>query len=158
MILPILDYGSTIYDSAALKHTKKLQTVQNRGIKVVFGLPKLTPTQVLHTKAGFDTLEVRRTRATLIQAFQRSNWPEYIEKNNKPGTHMHDAITLKVPKCKTKMAQSSVGYRCAVMWNNLPADHREERKAHKFKRVLVKHLGTNNKALNEIVIAEGDDT
>ena len=60
MILPIIEYGSALYAAAANKHIVRLQTIQNSGLRAVFGLPRLTPTRILHSKAGIDKLELRR--------------------------------------------------------------------------------------------------
>ena len=139
MILPLLEYGNTLYDSAPKKHLNKLQVAQNSALKAVFGLPKLTPTALLHTKAKLGTLLERRHRAILIQAYRRSKIPKYCD-DRALATRMHRATTLKVPKSKTVMAQKSLAFRGAVLWNKLPTVLREAPDLQIFKRNLDRHL------------------
>ena len=79
MILPIMEYGSALYAAAANKHVSKLQTLQNSGLRAVFGLPRLTPTCILHSKAGIDKLELRREKATILLAYDRSTNIDYLD-------------------------------------------------------------------------------
>ena len=79
MILPIVEYGNILYDSANQKLTSKLQVAQNSGLKAVYCLPRLTPTQVLHNKAKINLLELRRKRSILIQSFHRAKIARYVD-------------------------------------------------------------------------------
>ena len=54
MILLIMEYGSALYAAAANKHVSKLQTLQNSGLKAVFGLPRLTPLVYPPFQTGID--------------------------------------------------------------------------------------------------------
>ena len=53
---------------------------------------------------------------------------------------MHAAITLKVPKSKTDLAQKSLAFRGAVHWNRLPVELRAAPDLQIFKRKLDKQL------------------
>ena len=136
-----MEYGSALYAGAANKHVSKLQTLQNSGLRAVFGLPKLTPTRILHSKAGIDKLELRRNKATLLLAHNRSTDIDYIDPRG-INTRAHGAPILVVPRCKTGQAQRAVGYRSSTAWNRLPPEIRNEKKCKGFKRKLDKHLGT----------------
>ena len=127
MILPILEYGSALYAGAANKHVSKLQTLQNSGLRAVFGLPRLTPTCILHTKAGIDKLELRREKATLLLAYDRSSNSHYLDPRG-INTRAHGAPTLVVPRCRTGQAQRAAGYRSSTAWNKLPPEIRNEKK------------------------------
>ena len=48
---------------------------------------------------------------------------------------------LEVPPCRTNQAQKAVGYRCAVAWNKLPPDIRNEMERKVFKRKIDRHMG-----------------
>ena len=144
MILPLLEYGNTIYGTVPAKYLKKLQTAQNSGLRAVFGLPKLTPTEVLHTKANIDKLDKRRDRACIIQAYNRTRDPKHLDKRNLR-TRRHDALSLIVPASRTTLSQNAFAYRGATAWNDLPPEVRLERDRDKFKKKLDTHLGTKKK-------------
>ena len=139
MILPILEYGCSLYDSAAKKLTDKLQVAQNSALKAVFGLPKLTPTTVLHTKAKIAQLVERRQRAVLIHSYQRTKQKKYIDPRPL-FTRTHSAASLKIPPARTNLAQRALAYRGAVLFNKLPIALREVPDLHVFKKGLDRHL------------------
>ena len=139
MILPILEYGNILYDSAPRKHTDKLQVAQNSALKAVFGLPKLTPTVVLHTKAKITTLVERRIRAVLIQSYRRTKHDTYLD-TRALYTRTHASVTLKRPIARSNVAQKSLAYRGAVLWNKLPTEVRTAPDMPSFKRRLDLHL------------------
>ena len=135
---------NTIYGTVPAKYLKKLQTAQNSGLRAVFGLPKLTPTEVLHTKANIDKLDKRRDRACIIQAYNRTRDPKHLDKRNLR-TRRHDALSLIVPASRTTLSQKAFAYRGPTAWNELPPEVRLERDRDKFKKKLDTHLGTKKK-------------
>ena len=80
MILPIMEYGDVFAVSTTLEIRKKLQKLQNRGLKIEHGKDKLYNTNKLHEEAKLDKLKWRRKQhlgrlmfhATRQKSFQ--NW------------------------------------------------------------------------------------
>ena len=60
MILPIVEYGDVFAISATLETRKKLQKLQNRGLKLAMGKDKLFSTKKLHSEAKLQKLIWRR--------------------------------------------------------------------------------------------------
>ena len=48
-------------------------------LKAVFGLPRLTPTVVLHDKAKPDMIEKRREKHVLLQVHKRAKVRDYLD-------------------------------------------------------------------------------
>uniref|UniRef100_A0A8D8QTJ8 RNase H type-1 domain-containing protein n=1 Tax=Cacopsylla melanoneura TaxID=428564 RepID=A0A8D8QTJ8_9HEMI len=62
--LPILDYGSIIYNSAKDTLLKQLDTVHHMGIRLINRAIKSTPIKSLYAESGIPPLEVRRSFLT----------------------------------------------------------------------------------------------
>ena len=56
MILPILEYGDVFFSSTILKTRKKLQTLQNQGLKCALNKDRLFNTNLLHSEAKLQKL------------------------------------------------------------------------------------------------------
>ena len=97
MILPLIEYGNTLYASAAVKQLNKVQVAQNSALKAVFGLPRLTPTVVLHDKAKLNMLDKRRERAVLLQVHKRAKVRDYLDFKDR-GTRRHTNRLKVSPK------------------------------------------------------------
>lgn len=63
LVLPILDYGCCIYDSASETCKKQLNSVLNEGLRLVTGAFRMTPTESLIADTGFLSLELRREKS-----------------------------------------------------------------------------------------------
>ena len=144
MIAPLLEYGAVIYDSAATKHTHKLQVSLNAAIRAVYKLPRLTPTAVLLDKAKMDPLTTRRHRSILIHAYHKSKIDRHIDKRQ-IHTRTHAAPVLIVPNGKSKLAHSSLSYSSARSWNALPAQVRTAETITSFKTKLKRQLNLKGK-------------
>ena len=100
-----------------------MQTAQNSGLKAVFGLPKLTPTTVLHDKANLDKLEVRRVRDVLLMAQSRVSIDKYVYKRELR-TRTHSQKLLIVANGQLEAAKKALGCRSAILWNVVSGEMR----------------------------------
>lgn len=57
VMIPMLLYASTVWSTCAPTHKKKLQTIQNKTLKMILNLPMRTPTQEVHNLANIATIE-----------------------------------------------------------------------------------------------------
>jgi len=51
-----------------------------------------------------------------------------------------EAMLLSVPRTSTTVGDRAVGIFGAKLWNNLPADLKEERRCSRFRKLLFEHL------------------
>jgi ribonuclease HI len=69
-----LDYGSIVYGSARKSYLKKLDPIQNGGLRICLGAFRTSPVESLHVEANEMPLHLRRMRLSLLYAVQlRSN-------------------------------------------------------------------------------------
>lgn len=69
---PTLTYASPIWHNCAKVHQNRLQRHQNKILKVMLNLPRLTPTESVHELAGIDQLKVftEKTRLAFVKSCQ----------------------------------------------------------------------------------------
>ena len=144
MISPLLEYGAILYDSAAGKHTHKLQVAMNSGIRAVFQMPRLTPTTVLYDKAGFDPITLRRQRAILIHAYHRSKIDKHVDHRGIQ-TRNHSAVALLGPQGNSKFVHDTLDYKSATLWNALPNVVKNAESLVSYKTRLGNHLKLRKK-------------
>lgn len=60
MVVPLYDIGDVVYACTNMPCLKKLQTIQNIGIRVIYNLPSTHNTDQLHEKLKLLKLEDRR--------------------------------------------------------------------------------------------------
>lgn len=61
LIVSVLDYGSFLLQSAASKQLKKLDVINNQGMRLATGALRTTPVESLHAETGVMKLEIRRS-------------------------------------------------------------------------------------------------
>ena len=149
-ILPILEYGNSVFMSSNVKHLERLQFLQNSGLKSCFEASKLTSTNLVHIKANLNKLDDRRSIQLLKDMYKRTSIPEYIEKK-KSGivTRSMSSVKMKVPHFLNTQAQKSVLYRGSTAWNNLDKSIKDIKDKHTFNLRMKEIL--RNKLKNYIV-------
>ena len=63
-----LEYGASVWATAAKTHTNKLDRVQNIGLRTILGATKTTPLAEMEYTAGVEPLEDKRQAKFLIHA------------------------------------------------------------------------------------------
>ena len=66
-IRPTLEYGSTVWSTAAKSNLQKIDKVQNLGLRIITGAMKTTPIRAMEDLATLSSMEVRRETKTLTQ-------------------------------------------------------------------------------------------
>ena len=66
-VRPVLEYGSTAWNTAAKTHKAKLDKVQNLGLRSILGALKSTPIAEMERTAAIQPLETRRQGKVLTQ-------------------------------------------------------------------------------------------
>ena len=123
MILPYFDYADVIYWKANERDLGKLQTLQNKCLRICKGRDRRFSVDRVHKQTNVPFLKDRRVAH--VNNFM------YIRKKNKSllntreiRTRAHDAplFTVPIPRCEA--FKRSVCYSGSVWWNGLNANLR----------------------------------
>ena len=142
MIVPYLDYGDVIYNSANQEGLEKLQRLQNRCLKICMNFNARHNTKDLHVSTNTPMLKVRRECHINNFMFAKVQKGHLVDDRDIP-TRAHDAPMCKVKVPKIETYKRSVEYAGAVRWNSLPVNIRNTDDLAKFKR-LQKNVMLNS--------------
>lgn len=152
MIHSHLSYMNMIWNSINQTDIKDLRIIQNKAIKNVYQLPRLTPTRYLYSK-NILPIELLMNYNTLILIHQiKSNNIKHsftIVENNE--IHEHYTRTnndLVVSDVRTRFGRSSILFNGFILYNNLPLEIRNITSFHKFQNIVKIHLFNNSNYIN----------
>lgn len=137
MIIPIFDYNDLIYEFLTEKLKKKLQSTQNRALRIVYHTEHFS-TKQLYEISKSDKLQERRDTHLLNLMYGRSKQMAYRDLRDIP-TRTHQGCPLYIPKPKVNAYMKSPLYRGGTLWNNLPAKIQTAPTYNSFKSNLLKH-------------------
>ena len=127
MILPLLDYADFLYDQGIIYSNKKLQRLQNRGLRIIYNqhLKKYDDQlsmDVLHQMAKLSRLKYRRHMHLLLYAFDLRSDQKNIDMRNLP-TRGQKGVKLLVRKVNGPRYYKSVYNRAVNAWNKLDSKY-----------------------------------
>ena len=137
-ILPIIDYNDYFQYLWNMEKTRKLQKIQNWGLRITYAGERLTELE-MHSSANLDTLETRRICHLLNVMYYRSREPTLLDKRDLP-TRQFDKIKFKVLNPVIKKSFKSPNYLGAKLWDMLPQDTQTSSGIHEFKNKVDKHV------------------
>ena len=128
LIVPHFDYCDIVWDtcSSHLKH--RLQTLQNRALRIINKVNRRTPISDLHKLSNILTLQQRRDyhMSTFMYKATHGLQPAYICEKFLPLNNIHSYTTrsastnsVHISYVKTNGGKNRISYRGAVDWNNL---------------------------------------
>ena len=132
MILPYVDYGDIFFINSNQQQTKKLQTLQNRALRICLNTRLQTPIKILHQSIQLPKLTARREAHLINFMYKYKNNEKYLNNRN-VRTRLHDAPVFKTLKPNNEKYKNNVFYIGAVKWNNLPSHIRNIETYNKFK-------------------------
>ena len=132
MILPYLDYGDIIYNTASQEGLDKLQRLQNRCLKICKNLSIRFDTKELHSITKFPMLETRRRAHINNFMYKRLKKVSLVDTRD-IRTRAHDAPLFKIKIPKNEAYKRSVQYAGAVQWNSLSKETRNVESFDRFK-------------------------
>ena len=143
MILPHMEYGDFIVDSANQKSISKLDTLQVKAIRLTeyrtYGHRQ--EISKLMDFFGLEKLEIRRNRSLLRLMYNQSKVNSNVqEKNDYMTLRSSSKVKLKSVFTKLSKVQRSPYYRGLKLWNNLPENIQKEGSKTKFKNEIIKHV------------------
>ena len=145
MIAPLIDYGDVVYSGTSFKNLEKLQSLQNRGLRICINENVYFSTDILHQRCKIPKLENRRTYNLRKYMYrQKENMDLVIQREIR--TRRHDAVIYETCKPNLEKYKKGAIYRGVIEWNNLAVDIRNietfcEFKSMQRKLMMDKTLG-----------------
>ena len=134
MILPYADYGDIFFINANAKQLKKLQTLQNRALRICLNVALLTPVEILHQSAQIPMLRIRREVHLRNFMYKMKNNVNHLNMRDIIiRTRLHDAPVFELIKPTCEKYKQNVFYNGAVSWNTLPSQTRNIETYEEFK-------------------------
>ena len=125
---PILEYGSSVWDSCTNYEKDNLEKIQHEAGRIVTGLTRSVSLRSLYKELSWLSLEERRRYQKLIIAFKIKNGitPDYLN-NFFPETvgistpyNLRNRNDYNVLNTRTELFRNSFIPSCISLWNNLP--------------------------------------
>jgi len=144
-----LCYMVSIWGSAKEIHKKQLYTLQNRALKILFGLPVLYSTELLFGTVAQNILNIEKIYQKSLVTFTHQCLHNYVHHNVKyektiSRTRAGKRETLKLPSVKTtRYGLESIKYRSIIFYNQLPPILINTMSFTVFKNQLKKFLMNN---------------
>ena len=148
MLLPMIEYGDIFLSAASQANRKKLQTLQNKGLRCALNKGLDISSDELHRQAGLLKLKYRREQHLLNFVYDWS-----LDKNKlkcKPkgsvSTRSQDKRLIKVKKPVTEKFKRSLAYRGPFKWNKLPVNYHKAPSKTAFKMLIEKKMSLRSEA------------
>ena len=149
MLLPLLEYGDIFLVGASVCNRKKLQILQNKGLRCALNRDIDANVCDLHSEANLLKLHFRREQHILNYMF------EYAQKtsNRRPrsklamNTRSSGKVLLRVKRPYTEKFRKSLSYLGPKKWNNLPINFHNIKEKAKYKS-MVSDWVTKRASLN----------
>ena len=124
MILPMIEYGDMFLTGATACNRKRLQILQNRGLRCALGKDKYFSVNDLHRDAKLLKLKYRRDLHMLSYMFDMAQIHTNVRNRRDNGvkTRSCDKKLLKIRKPNTERFKKSLAYRGPKRWNALPKE------------------------------------
>ena len=122
MMLPVLEYGDIFLLGTSVDNRKRLQILQNKGLRCALNRGIETSTDDLHKEANLLKLKYRREQHVLNYMYDYAQ----IIRNRKGKTaggmktRSQNKILLKIKRPYTEKFRKCFGYRGPKKWNSLP--------------------------------------
>lgn len=132
MILPIFDYADIFYHNKNMSLLKKFQTVQNRCIRIISKLPRLTNTETEESRLELLPLEVRRAihiiqfasdivyKQPNLTIAQANTGTVISETRTQTRSQNPDRHQMTMFRPKKTIVERSISYTLRKAWNALP--------------------------------------
>ena len=146
-ILPHIEYGLSVWSPYLLKDIKTLEAIQRRFTQLIAGM-KHKPYEERLAILGLPTLELRRRKKDLVQAYRIWNGIDKIQGLNfiKVSEH-HNQNTRSaikenfvLPHARLNQRKNFFSVRVVQDWNKLPVKIQKAVSVQSFKSQLRDHI------------------
>ena len=134
------------YDSAPCSITKRLQTAQNKLVRVVLKLPSRTSLDQTHfNRLGWLKVETRVSMLKLCLVYRirkgevpkyMINYFNYVKNNHSHGTRGRETNIVPHSFNLKTYGKKTFLYTAAVLWNSLPITIKQAPSLTRFKRAV----------------------
>ena len=148
-ILPIFDYGCTIWGKGNTSYIKKVHTLQRRICKLILKKPTRTPSaglfRELHWLSFSDRCKYHA--AVLVYKTLHNMAPEYMseiltfssnDNYSLRSISNNDLVLLRTPR--TNIYKDTFSYYTVNIWNHIPIDIRNSSNLQMFKGKYKQYL------------------
>ena len=132
MMLPYFDYADVIICKANQKDIDKMQTLQNKCLRICVGGDRRFDTNRAHKLAKVPFLKDRREAHVCNFMYKRKNNVTLLN-NREIRTRAHDAPLFNVPIPRCEAFKRSVSFHGSSSWNNLSVKIRNTENYSAFK-------------------------
>ena len=137
-------YGIEVYGNCSKSHLDKLQTIQNKLLKMILQKDMRTSTNLLHS--NLHLLKVKDIQQVKLLLFvnsclQRTVPPVFHDYYNER-TIQYDIRNpgLFIPRARTALGVHSVYIKGAKLWNELDQDVKQHRYKKNFKKHMIRYV------------------
>ena len=112
MLLPLLEYGDIFLSSATMENRKKLQILQNKGLRCALNKDKDVSTDELHSDVNLLKLRYRREQHLLNFMFDASQCESNMQSVRTTGVKTRSAgkKLMKIKRPRTEKFKKSLAY------------------------------------------------
>ena len=136
-------YGIEVYGACNSTLLKKVQTIQNKLLKVLFNLPFRTDTNKMHAELKLLKVKDIYNVSVLKFTYESVNkcsiiqFQNYFHHHNSLHTHnTRNDNNLYTHRVRTKYGESTLKYTGTQLWNSLARDIQQSKSIFVFKRSL----------------------
>jgi len=145
-------YAIEIYGHATKTEIKKLQTIQNKVLRALFGIDRKHHTELMYRELGVPTVDTLFRFRSLLMFFQlirqkvqhtsslsiHSVLSSYCtQMTHKYHTREKSNVDLKFNRASFT---SSSSFKLFLLWNSLPVDIKTAEAYASFKKLLYEHV------------------
>ena len=151
MLLPILEYGDLLLTATSVENRRRLQVLQNKGLRCALNKGIETASDDLHVEAKLHKLKYRREQHLLNFMFDRAQSADNLKTASSSTivTRSHCKKLLKIKRPRTEKFKKSLAYIGPSKWNALPEAIQHLQSRESFKTSVAKWI--SNKLLAGIV-------
>ena len=140
-ILPLLEYGNTVWDNCSMENSKAIESIQLDAARIITGATKVCSIQKLYEESGLEPLQNRRMRQKLCQLFKiingltpfylRTILPERVQQQSR--YILRNSNNFSMPIARTTRYKSFLPSTLRS-WNSLDETTKQSPTMSPFKR------------------------
>ena len=128
-----MEYGDVLYCGSKGRLLAKLQSAQNRILRLCIYSNVYIETEMLYSLCKTTKLELRREVHLNLFMYKQKGNNKIVNNSRDIHTRAHDALLYTTVKPKNEKYNQNIYYRGALIWNSLPPIERDIETFKKFK-------------------------
>ena len=143
MLLPLLEYGDIFLSATTVQNRKKLQVLQNKGLRCALNKGIDTSTDELHDEAKLHKLKFRREQHLLnfMYDWAKDSTKLKVKSTYSIKTRSHNKRMLFVKRPKTESFKRSFAYQGPRKWNRLAEAFHQAATKESYKLLIGGMIG-----------------